>query len=114
MKFHACSAVIAVTAGFVFTHVADARKPISQPVSASDAVPIVAYTFGEIKKIDSERGTVTLKHGPIENLGMPDMTMIFRVAKPVDITSFKVGEQVRFKADRVQGALVVTEISALK
>ena len=113
MRFHASSAVLAVTVGFMLIHVAYARKPISQPVSVKETVPTVAYTFGEIKKIDTERGTVTLKHGPIENLGMPNMTMIFRVVKPVQITSLKVGDKVRFKADRVQGALVVTELAPL-
>jgi Cu(I)/Ag(I) efflux system protein CusF len=34
---------------------------------------------GEIKKVDKEAGKITIKHGPLPNLGMPQMTMVFRV-----------------------------------
>jgi Cu(I)/Ag(I) efflux system protein CusF len=35
---------------------------------------------GEVRKIDEAAGKVTLKHGPIRNLGMDvGMTMVFRV-----------------------------------
>ena len=74
-----------------------------------EAAPLVAYTSGEIKNIDPDRGLITLKHGPIENLGMPEMTMIFRLAKPLTVEALNVGDKVRFKADRIQGLLVVTE-----
>ena len=104
---------LAVSVGFMLTQVTYARNAISQPISATKAVSTIAYTFGEIKGVDTDRGTVTLKHGPIENLGMPDMTMIFHVAKPIQITSLKVGDKVRFKADRVQGTFVVTELATL-
>lgn len=97
----------------MLTQVAHADNTISQPISATKAVSTIAYTFGEVKGVDTAQGTVTLKHGPIENLGMPDMTMIFHVAKSVQITSLKVGDKVRFKADKVQGAFVVTELVTL-
>jgi Cu(I)/Ag(I) efflux system periplasmic protein CusF len=114
MKPYVNSAVLAFAISSMTTQVADARKPIELQVSANESVPITVYTVGEIKRIDTERGTITLKHGPINNLGMPNMTMIFRVIKPVETSSFKVGDKVRFKADRVQGALAVTELSTLK
>ena len=38
-----------------------------------------AMTAGEVKKVDKDAGKVTIKHGPIKNLDMPGMTMIFRV-----------------------------------
>jgi Cu/Ag efflux protein CusF len=45
--------------------------------TASAQATAGACTEGEIKKIDIEQGKVTLKHGAIENLGMPSMTMVF-------------------------------------
>lgn len=111
MRFHAGLAALAVSIGFMLSQVAHAGNAISQPISATKAVPTIAYTFGEIKGVDTARGTVTLKHGPIKNLGMPDMTMIFHVAKSVQIISLKVGDKVRFKVDKVQGAFVVTELA---
>ena len=67
------------------------------------------YAEGELKKIDTEQNKVTIKHGPIDNLGMPGMTMVFR-ADPAVLGTFKAGDLVRFKADRIDGALKVTEL----
>ena len=83
-------------------------------VAATDTPPTTAaaaagFSQGEIKKIDLVQGKVTLKHGPIENLGMPGMTMVFR-ADPAVLANFKVGDPVKFKADRVDGMIKVTEL----
>ena len=34
---------------------------------------------GEIKKVDKGAGKITVKHGPLANLDMPAMTMVFKV-----------------------------------
>ena len=78
---------------------------------AGAAASAGAYTDGLIKKIDLEQGKVTLQHGRIENLGMPGMTMVFH-ADPRRLASFKVGEAVKFKADRLGGAIQLTELLA--
>ena len=101
---------VALAAIVLTGQVAYAGLPSSRPSAVREAASLAAYTSGEIKNIDPDRGTITLKHGPIENLGMPEMTMIFRIAKPVRIESLNVGDKVRFKADRIQGLLVVTEL----
>jgi len=43
-----------------------------------------AMVNGEVKKIDEAAGKISLKHGPIKNLGMDEdeMTMVFRVQDP--------------------------------
>jgi Cu(I)/Ag(I) efflux system periplasmic protein CusF len=65
---------------------------------------------GEVIKIDKSAGKITLKHGPIKNLDMDGMTMVFRVADPVMLDKVKAGDKVEFDADRVNGALTVTKI----
>ena len=55
-------------------------------------------------------GKVTLKHGPIKNLDMEGMTMVFRVADPAMLDKVKAGDKVEFEADRVNGAITVTKI----
>lgn len=77
--------------------------------AAATTAAAAAFTDGEIKKIDLEQGKVTLKHGAIENLGMPGMTMVFR-ADPAILTNFKVGDAVKFRADRLDGSIQVTEL----
>lgn len=37
-----------------------------------------ATSDGTVKKIDRAAGKITISHGPLENLGMPAMTMVFR------------------------------------
>lgn len=67
---------------------------------------------GEVKKIDEAAGKITLKHGPIKSLDMTDesMTMVFRVQDPAMLKSVKVGDKVKFDADRVDGRITVTKI----
>ena len=69
---------------------------------------------GEVRKIDKEQGKVTLKHGPIANLDMPGMTMVFKVADPKLLDAIKEGDKVKFAADRVNGVITVTAIAVAK
>jgi len=89
------------------------------PASAADhaahhATAAASTTDGEVRKIDKEQGKVTLKHGPIINLDMPSMTMVFKVADPKMLDSIKEGDRVKFAADRVNGAITVTAIEPAK
>ncbi|RQP21797.1 copper-binding protein [Piscinibacter terrae] len=69
---------------------------------------------GEVRKIDKENKKITLKHGEIKNLGMPGMTMVFQVKDPAVLDTLKQGDKVMFKAEKANGALVVTEIQSAK
>lgn len=73
-----------------------------------------AMAEGEVRKVDKEAGKVTLRHGPIKNLDMPGMTMVFRVADPKMLDELKNGDKVRFSADRVNGAITVRHLEVLK
>lgn len=76
----------------------------------AQAVP----TDGQVTKIDAPQNKLTLKHGPIKNLDMDGMTMVFTVADPAMLKTVKVGDKVRFEADRVNGRLTVTKIDKAK
>lgn len=65
---------------------------------------------GEITRWDPRTLRVTLKHGEIKNLGMPPMTMVFRVADASLLGDLKPGDKVRFRAEQVNGAYHVTHI----
>lgn len=71
-------------------------------------------TAGEVRKVDRAQGKVTLKHGPLENLGMPGMTMAFKVANPKLLDGLKEGDKVKFAADNVKGVLTVTAIETVR
>ena len=73
-----------------------------------------AMVDGSVQKIDQAAGKVTLKHGPIKNLDMDAMTMVFRVKDADMLKSLKVGQKIKFEADRVNGQITVTRIEGAK
>ena len=75
-----------------------------------------AMVNGQVTKIDEAAGKITLKHGPIKKLDMEDdgMTMVFRAQDPAMLKQVKVGDKVKFDADRVNGQITVTKIEKSK
>ena len=69
---------------------------------------------GEVRKIDKEAGKVTIKHGPLESLDMPAMTMVFRVKDPSLLDRMKVGDKINFAAEKMQGAFTVTKVEPVR
>ena len=84
-------------------HLAQATGPATTPMAD-----------GEVRKIDKDAGKITLQHGPIPNLEMPAMTMVFRVKDPAMLDRIKAGDKVRFSADRIGGQFTVTRIEPVK
>jgi Cu(I)/Ag(I) efflux system protein CusF len=84
-----------------------------QPATASRTAESNAadhYTVGEIRKVDTVQGKLTIRHDDIKNLGMPGMTMNFKVKDPAMLGQVQVGDAVRFVVERMNGALVITEL----
>lgn len=67
---------------------------------------------GEIRKVDLDNRKITIKHGEIKSLDMPSMTMVFQVKDDALLGKVKAGDKVRFTAEKVGGAFVVTGIQA--
>ena len=65
---------------------------------------------GTVEKVDAAQGKITIDHGPIKNLDMEAMTMVFRAQDPAMLKSVKPREKIRFTADRVNGQITVTTI----
>jgi Cu(I)/Ag(I) efflux system protein CusF len=80
--------------------------------AGNQAAASVELTDGEVKKIDKEAGKITLRHGELKNLGMPAMSMIFRVKDAAMLDRAKVGDKVKFAADRVNGAVTIVQLQA--
>ena len=65
---------------------------------------------GVVRKVDLEARKVTLRHGPIKNLDMPQMSMVFRVSDPKMLEGLRPDAKVRFKAERLDGQITVTHL----
>jgi Cu(I)/Ag(I) efflux system periplasmic protein CusF len=65
---------------------------------------------GEIRRVDREAKKITVRHGPLANLDMPAMTMVFQVKDEAMLDQVKVGEKVKFVAEKTDGAYTITKI----
>ena len=88
---------------------------IEAPVRVAQAArPAGDMSEGEVRKVDKENNKITLKHGEIKSLEMPGMTMVFQVKDAAMLDTVKVGDKVRFTAEKAGGSLVVTTIELAK
>ena len=71
-------------------------------------------TDGEIRKVDKDAKKLTIRHGPIQKLDMPAMTMVFQVKDPAMLDQVKTGDKVKFAAEKTGGAFTVTNIEVAK
>lgn len=95
--------------------VAASMLVLSGAMLANVTVAQAPTVNGQVTKIDESAGKITLKHGPIKKLDMNEgMTMVFRVQDPVMLKQVKVGDKVRFDADRINGQFTVTRIEKAK
>jgi uncharacterized cupredoxin-like copper-binding protein/Cu/Ag efflux protein CusF len=89
-----------------------APAPAAAPVPVKDtppkAMPTTDMTEAEVRKIDLDAKKITLKHGPIKNLDMPGMTMVFQVRDAALLNNLAVGDKIMFTAEQLQGAMVMT------
>ena len=75
------------------------------------ALPAAAQSVnGTVTKVDEAQGKLTINHGPIKNLDMDAMTMVFRAGDPGMLKTVKAGDKIKFTADRVNGQITVTKI----
>ncbi len=83
-------------------------------VSGSDAAASSDLSEGEIRKVDKDNKKLTIKHGPLKNLDMPGMTMVFGVKDDAMLDKVEAGAKVRFQAEKVDGKIVVTKIESAR
>ena len=69
-------------------------------------------TEGVIKKIDTNTGKITIKHGPIVNLDMPPMSMVFGVQDTTMLDGLAKGDNVKFYVVEQGGKMIIEELEA--
>lgn len=91
-----------------------AHTPAGAATPAASAADRADMADGEVRRIDKDAGKLTLRHGEIRNLDMPAMTMVFQVKDPALLDKVRVGDKVKFRAEKAAGGYVVTAIEAAK
>ncbi|WP_334047247.1 copper-binding protein [Burkholderia cepacia] len=107
--FHAfaawCAAAVVAMPAF-----AGSDMPAMSMGRSTMSAPDAVLTDAEVKEIDAGRGLVMLKHGALDNVGMPPMTMAFKVGDAAMLTSFHVDDKVRVRVESVNGTLTIVKI----
>lgn len=99
--------IVFILVAAAFPAVAGATSHTHDAHHAPAAAPL---STGEVRKVDLDAKKITIRHGPLENLGMPPMTMVFQVSDPALLQDVKTGDKVRFTAEKSSGAYVVTRM----
>lgn len=87
---------------------------LSLPATSFAATPASqassALSEGVIKRVDKPSGRLTIAHGPLANLNMPAMTMVFKVKDATWLDKLSAGDKIRFLAEELGGTLVITTL----
>jgi Cu(I)/Ag(I) efflux system periplasmic protein CusF len=104
--------LVSVIAAFAAMQ-AQADDKHHEPAAAGATESSVALTDGEVRRVDKEAQKLTIRHGPLPALDMPQpMTMVYRVKDPAMLDKVKAGDKVKFHAEKIGGAFTVTRIEA--
>ena len=76
----------------------------------ADAAQSAGMSHGTVKKVDKAKGSITIAHGPLGNLGMGAMTMSFKAKDAAWLDQVKAGDMIDFVAENVGGALTITQL----
>jgi Cu/Ag efflux protein CusF len=75
---------------------------------------VVKMSEGTVQRVDKSSGKISIAHGPLENLGMPPMTMSFGVKDKTMLDQVKGGDRIHFVATDMDGRLTVTTLEMAK
>jgi Cu(I)/Ag(I) efflux system protein CusF len=95
----------------VYSHY-DGKEAPARKASAADVKSDM--TDGEVRKVDRKAGTITIKHGRIENLDMPGMTMAFHAKDKAMLKQVKAGDKIRFVANKMDEEFSVVKIDVVR
>lgn len=70
-----------------------------------------SYVTGVIRRVSKGSKKLTVKHGAIQSLDMPPMTMAFSLSDAKMIERVKKGDKIKFRAASIDGKMVITELS---
>jgi Cu(I)/Ag(I) efflux system periplasmic protein CusF len=109
---HIFASTLVIAAAMLSTSAMNSFAQTSAPAApVTTAAPAPKeMADAEVRKVDKEAKKVTLKHGPIKSLDMPGMTMVFQVRDEKLFDKLVVGEKIKFSAEQLQGAYIVTDV----
>jgi Cu(I)/Ag(I) efflux system periplasmic protein CusF len=99
---------VAALVGALFAPVVHATQ--HQKPGAEAAQAGTPMSEGEVRRVDKSAKKITVRHGPLVNLDMPAMTMVFQVKDEAMLDQVSIGDKVKFIAEKSDGAYTITKI----
>jgi Cu(I)/Ag(I) efflux system membrane fusion protein len=84
---------------------APSKMEMAEAPAATEAPPIVVA--GTVDAVDADARIVTVTHGPIAEIGMPGMTMDFRIAEALDPPALPLGAEATLTFARPDGMSMI-------
>jgi Cu/Ag efflux protein CusF len=103
-------ASVALACTFLLAPAAYADDAHHKPVAAGASQAAETLAEGEVRRVDKDAKKITIRHGRLEKLDMPPMTMVFQVKDPAMLDQVKPGDKIKFDAEKVGGAFLLTRI----
>ncbi len=101
--------VAAISADAAFAHHEAGRQPPTQ-TQAPAADHKIGKGTGLIQQVDREKGTVTIKHGPLQGIKMPAMTMSYLVKDKAMLSNLWSPQTVDFELTYDGKSYLITKI----
>jgi Cu/Ag efflux protein CusF len=89
-------------------------KDMKMDCMGNGSANAASMSSGEVKDVNKANKSITLKHGPIDNMHMGPMTMAFAVKDPAVLSRVKVGDKVKFKVENVNDIATITSLVVQK
>lgn len=102
---------VLITLAFPLPLLADDAHHKISPAAGQPETPL---SEGEVRKVDKDAKKITIRHGPLKNLDMPAMTMVFQVKDPAMLDQVRTGDKIRFRAEKPDGVFTVTAMEPAK
>lgn len=83
---------------------------VSVAAVVSPALAQQGSSTGEVRRIDSTAGKITIKHGSIDALQLPAMTLVYIIEVEL-LEGIQPGDKVKFTAERRDQQYVIIKIS---
>ncbi|HQS41748.1 MULTISPECIES: copper-binding protein [unclassified Polaromonas] len=108
------TAILSVSGSGLVMAAADTQGGAPTNVVGAATPATAELTVGEVRKVDTEQRKLTIKHEALDNLGMPGMTMVFKVLDDKLLKDIKQGDKIMFRAEKLDGSFTVVKLEQAK
>lgn len=82
-----------------------------ETAQAHETKPAGVSASGVIRELDRVNSRIKIDHGPIPSIGMPSMTMTFKVKNPALLDHVKQGDRVNFEIEQSGLGWIITNFN---